>query len=397
MTDFFYLPEHLLFLKDSVEKTDDNCDLQIYSFKSCTNESSNELKAYRGLIFNGTTLVATSLGYTSEYNEDELSKIPEDITSQLQNYSFFPAEEGTLLRVFFHKKWYLSTHRKIDAFKSRWGSGDSFGEIFVSSLEKTFDELTSTLNPYHVYFFLIRNTKDTRVVSHPPSKPTIYHIGTLLNNETFTLDFDIGVPKQEKIMFTNMQEIYNYIVNLDPYKSQGIIAFSNDGTGKHIKLISSKYQQFLRIRDNEPDLSFRFLQLWRDQTSNLFQTFIELYKEEYKSKINIYTSYSFKVAKYLHNMYFQKFIKKEKIVCQKEEWSILRNVHEWFWAERTTRKVTFDVMYKMMLQDVNLRSYHRILKKMMGVINKNKDNIQMEDNTDSTAVKIDIQDIEMVD
>ena len=91
------------------------------------------------------------------------------------------------------------------------------------------------------------------------------------------------------------------------------------------------------------------------------------------------------------------FIKKEKIVCQKEEWSILRNVHEWFWAERTTRKVTFDVMYKMMLQDVNLRSYHRILKKMMGVINKNKDNIQIEDNTDSTVVKIDNKDIDMVD
>ena len=369
MSDIFYLPEHLLFLKESIEKTDDNNDLQIYSYKSCTNESSNELKAYRGLVFDGETLVASSLGFTNEYNEDELTKIPVDILSNLENYVFYPSEEGTLLRVFFHKKWYLSTHRKLDAFKSHWGSGDSFGDIFLKCLGCKFEQLTSTLDPYNVYFFMIRNTLDTRVVSEAPSNYIIYHIGTLLNNQYFDLTTSINVPKQNPLIFTNMQEIHTYLTSCDPLKSQGIIAFANDKSGKHIKLLCSKYQNYLRIRNNEPDLSFRFLQLWRDQTSVMYQSFIELYPD-YKQKVNNYTSYSFKVAKYLHNMYFQKFIKKEKIVCQKEEWSILRNVHEWFWAERTTRKVTFDIMYKMMLTDFNLRSYYRIMKKIMGAITK---------------------------
>ena len=30
MSDIFYLPEHLLFLKESIEKMDDNNDLQYY-------------------------------------------------------------------------------------------------------------------------------------------------------------------------------------------------------------------------------------------------------------------------------------------------------------------------------------------------------------------------------
>ncbi len=31
--------------------------------------------------------------------------------------------EGTLIRIFyFNDKWIITTHRKLDAFKSKWGS-----------------------------------------------------------------------------------------------------------------------------------------------------------------------------------------------------------------------------------------------------------------------------------
>ena len=63
-------------------------------------------------------------------------------------------------------------------------------------------------------------------------------------------------------------------------------------------------------------------------------------------------------------MYFKKFIKKEKIGCQKDEWSILRNVHNWFWSDRANRKVTFNVMYKMSMNSQNIRSFFRIYKKL---------------------------------
>ena len=357
MSDVFYLPDNLLYLNDSIEKTDDDSELQIYSYKSCTNDSSDELKAYRGLVFDENILVASSLGFTPEYNETEIPNLT------LADYSFFSAEEGTLLRVFFHKKWYLSTHRKLDAFKSRWGSNESFGDIFLKSLNRSFDDLVSNLNEFNVYFFLIRNTKETRIVSHAPETPKVYHVGTLVNNEVFDMNIDIGIPHQQELTFENLDSVSNYVSNCNPLETQGLIAFSKDGTGKQLKIVNSKYQSYTRIRNNEPDLTFRFLQLWRDQISPLYQQFLELYPQ-YNGKADVYLNHSFKIAKYLHNLYFKKFVKKEKVVCLKEEWSILQNVHTWFWAERTTRKVTFDVMYKMCLSDENLRAFYRITKRV---------------------------------
>ena len=83
MSDVFYLPDNLLYLNDSIEKTDDDSELQIYSYKSCTNDSSDELKAYRGLVFDENILVASSLGFTPEYNETEIPNLT------LEDYSFF--------------------------------------------------------------------------------------------------------------------------------------------------------------------------------------------------------------------------------------------------------------------------------------------------------------------
>ena len=357
MSDFFYLPVELLHLTDSVEKTDDNSELQVYSYKNCSNESLEELKSYRGLVFDHEILVSSSLGFPPEYNEEE------KVEFNLEDYSYFSSEEGTLLRVFYHQKWYLSTHRKLDAFKSRWGSNQSFGDIFLKCIQQSFDEFTEKLCQHHVYFFLIRNTKETRIVCNPPDKYTVYHIGTLLNNETFNIQLDIGITKQEKLKFENKNEIYNYVKTCDPFEKQGIIAFKNDGSGKHFKIVSSEYQNYIRVRNNEPDLNFRFLQLLRDQTSSVFQTFLKLYPE-YKSKVNYYMSITFKLSKLLQNMYFKKFVQKEKIVFLKDEWFILKNVHQWFWEDRENRKITFDNMHRLALTDKNLRSFYRIMKKL---------------------------------
>lgn len=358
MTDLFYLPENLLHLQSSVEKTDDNSELQIYSYRSCNNESPDDLKAYRGLIFDGSVLVASSLGFTPEYNEETMSTIPH---SNLSDYTFFPAKEGTLLRVFHYKKWYLSTHRKLDAFKSRWGSNESFGDIFLKCIGKTFEEFTENLCIYNVYFFLIRNTQETRIVSNAPDTNIVYHIGTLVSNETFDMTTSIGVPKQNELSFASVEDVRGYVETCDPFQTQGVIAFKKDGSGKHFKIIRSLYQNYVCIRNNEPDTGFRFLELLRDQSSPMYHTFLILYPQ-YLNKVLPTMNFTFKIAKHLHNMYFKKFVKKEKVVCQKDEWSILSNVHQWFWAERTSRKVTFEVMHKLALSDANIRAFYRIMK-----------------------------------
>ena len=293
-----------------------------------------------------------------EYNEESVP----DLT--IYSYPNLLSEEGTLLRVFFYNdKWFISTHRKLDAFKSRWGNGETFGEIFLTCINCSMDEFTSRLNKYNVYFFLIRNTKGNRIVSNPPDVSIVYHVGTLLHNEIFDTSLNVGIPKQNQMTFTSVNEIRDYVKSCDPLKTQGLILFNNDNSGKNIKIVNSCYQHYNRIRNNEPNLTFRFIQLWKDRQLPIFTTFLELYPE-FKEKVSLLDFHSVKMAKYLQNMYFKKFVKKEKLVFQKDEWNILKNVHAWYWADRQNRKVTFDVMYKMMLEDSNIRSFYQLFKKV---------------------------------
>ena len=53
-------PPSISDLKDSIEKTDDDGSLQVYSYSYCDNDSSSNLKDCRGLVFNGDTLLFKS-------------------------------------------------------------------------------------------------------------------------------------------------------------------------------------------------------------------------------------------------------------------------------------------------------------------------------------------------
>jgi len=346
-------------LSTQLEQTDSKDELNIISYKQCDNNSLDELKKIRGLICDKDNIIARSLGYTCEYtNEDDLSSI------DLTKVACYPALEGTLLRLFSYKnKWFISTHRKLDAFTSRWGGNQTFGDIASKALEAldiSYDIWTTTLNPSHVYFILVRNTDSTRVVSQSPSIPTIFHIATLLNNEVFDLEMSIGLPKQERLCFQSLTQLQSYVYDCNPELQQGVILFDT-ASGTPTKIVNVNYQNKARVRNNEPDLSFRYLELWRDMTSPLYQTFVELYPE-FGNKSQKYVNLSFKIAKHLHNLYFAKFVKKDKKIMKTEEWMIVKYVHEWYWAERQTRKVTLDVMHKMMLSDCVLRSYYKIIK-----------------------------------
>lgn len=89
------------------------------------------------------------------------------------------AREGTTIRVFNHKdKWYCTTHRKIDAFRSRWGNTKSFGEIFaenvLSKSGKTLEEFYETLGKDLTYTFLTGTTQNTRTFEPVSDKINLF-------------------------------------------------------------------------------------------------------------------------------------------------------------------------------------------------------------------------------
>jgi hypothetical protein len=339
-------PDDLTNFKDLLERTDDNGKLQIYSYKYCDNESSDNIKRLRGLVYCGEKLLFKSFGYTQEFIDTDSF-----ITPPLKTTLFFPSEEGTLLRVFFFEdKWYISTNRKLDATKSRWGGGKSFGEIFMDALfnlyldtSTTIDTFTKELNKEYVYLFLVRNTEENRIVSKGPVDSTVYHVGTILQDGKVSFDVRVPlIPCQTQLNFQSMEEVLEYVKNTDPFVRQGVIGFLEDGT--QIKIVNSKYKLYSQVRGNEPSVKFRYLNVRTNPT--YVRLLHELYPE-YVQQFTMYEGTIFKVAKKIHASYIKRFVNKEHVVTDKISYRIIREAHGRHVANRQV-KVTLEMIVSIL-------------------------------------------------
>lgn len=363
----FTFPPSINSISDFMEKTDDDGILQIYSYKYCNNDSDELVKKSRGLVFNGETQLFKSLGFTPEYNETNFSYLS---TLSLEDYKFYKSEEGTLIRVFFHDKWYVSTHRKLDAFNSRWSSKKTFGDIFKDSLKKCCEEydpmekLTSSLDKEKVYFFLIRNTDENRIVCKAPSEnsPSFYYVGNIGfgDNGLYSTDLPNGIcsiPLQEELKFSSWDKVFEYVKNVNPYDSQGLIAF--DKVGNQFKIINDKYQLYSQVRGNESNLVIRYLQI-RGNPS-LSSKLLELYPEQASLLLN-YEFIINMIAKEIHTAYISRFVQKKHVVVSKNAYKIVKECHGWHISNRQSNKVTFNQVMNVLSQEKFLSTLYYLVK-----------------------------------
>ena len=109
------------------------------------------MKHCRVLYFQKMKIVFRGLPYTKNIQQKKnLLQLKEKLNiSDLSRYRFFDSHEGALLRVFYwQNKWYISTHRKLDAFRSKWASKLSFGEMFKSAIEYQYENQDSEFYKY---------------------------------------------------------------------------------------------------------------------------------------------------------------------------------------------------------------------------------------------------------
>lgn len=371
------LPVSLLQFKDYIEKTDDDGVLQIYSYRYCNNESSDDLKMCRGLVYHGETPLFNSLGYTRELSD---TVDPTTININFEESSVYSSEEGTLIRVFYssvNNKWYISTHRKLNAFYSKWGCQVSFGEIFTRSLlpifqdcvyENVIDRFTSTLEKSNIYFFFIRNIPENRIVCKAPEKYTVYHMGTLINGTEFSTNIDTIVPKLPKLEINTSEEAIEFVKKCDPFAQQGIIIF--DKNGRQTKIINSKYQLYYQVRGNDPSVIFRYLTVRTHPTYSRFM--YELYPE-YNDWFVGYENTIFKIARDIHSAYLNRFVHKNKVIVPDEEYQIMRECHGWHISDRENNKVTLEVILFILSQPKFAMVLNSLMSKYFSNIsNKNE-------------------------
>lgn len=356
--------------KDMVEKVDTDNNLEMFCYTTCNNDSPQEIKQCRGIVFDGDKLVMSSFPYTPEYTE---INFPNDITDDMK---FYESYEGALIRLFYYNnKWYISTHKKFDAFKSKWSSRESFGISFSKALEAEYQsnkelqtfinnpeqldaitKLTNVLNKSYQYMFLVLNNKENRIVCQAPETPKLYFVGTFIDGN-LSMSEDIKIPYPQEVKFSTREEIVDYIKNIDIRKSQGLICVGKDNI--LYKILSSRYVEYFNVRGNEASIKFRYLQVRHNK--DYVNKLIELYPHMVPT-FNEYYNIIFQICQNIYRAYVGRYIKKQFITIPKEEFFVMKQCHDWYLTNPTEHRISLQQVINIMNQQTPVH-INRLIKK----------------------------------
>lgn len=348
-----------------ISDSDKERELDLFCYIKCDNSSPLQVKRSRGLVFHKNDLVLKTFPYTDEYSLDDreaMQRFIEPFFSEenLKETRFFRAYEGSLIRVFnFDDTWFISTHRKLDAFKSKWSSNTSFGEMFLNGIKKQMiieedderdvkDIFFSRLAKNKSYMFLVLPIEDNRVVCQVRSDeyPTVYHVGTYENfpSKVFSLDEKIpDFPHPEEYKFKDFQEFEDEVGRTDVKTHQGVIIFGPKN--QLIKVLHPEYFYLFRLRGNEQSIKFRYLQIrndgdkWKDY-GNLYPAFIPDFTD--------YERCLSQISEDIFSAYSRRYIKKENVVVPQEEFQVMRKCNQWYREDPKNNRVNAKIILEAM-------------------------------------------------
>lgn len=360
-------------LSNNIYISDSDDKLEMFCYVNCCDTDSDIIKESRGVVFNGNDIVMKAFPYTIEVSHTDTAAISANITN-FSEWNFYESHEGALIRMFnFNGKWYVSTHRKLNAFRSKWSSRESFGASFKNALwsqednnpnfavrlpeegDNILDRFQSTLDISKQYMFLIRNTIDNRIVCDAPLLPTLYHVGTFVEGGKLSMTEDIGIQYPKKLNFNSITELQDF-VDFSNYKNiQGVICFHS--SNKQVKILNKDYLDLFKARGNEPSIKFRYLQVrtnikYVDMLYHLYPEMKPIF-EEYENTIG-------DISRSIYRAYVLRFIKKKYVTVPKEEFAVIRECHSWHLSDRTTNKVSLNIVTQYINQQSPTNINHMI-------------------------------------
>ena len=355
---------------ENIKCVDSNKELKMYCYNKIDYKSSDNEKQFRGIVVdNENKIIMKTFPFTNEYTEkSDINFINND---NISKWEFNTSFEGCLIRVFNHKdRWYLSTHRKLDCFNSKWSCRDSFGILFLEALNKLDNSIfngkfqypnqiesldvlkqkfTSLLDKNAQYVFLLLNNQYNRIVCNEwDETKLVYHVGTFSKGkQIFDDNYDLGIPKPSKMLFNNLDEMKSYVSDININKQQGIFGINRE-TNQVIKIYNSDYLELFGVRGNMSSLKFRYLEIRNDL--DMVDKFLHLYPKM-KDQIDVYEKAIQEITSYIYNSYVNRFINKQYVTLPKEEYKILYKCHAWHIADRSRNKIYYDKVFEIVTNE----------------------------------------------
>lgn len=355
------------FISDLIRRTDTDGSYNIYHYVECTGDSDVSTKNNRGVIRTVTgEIVCKTFNYTPEYTDRKSSIAGIELLLADSNIpktiSVYMSEEGTLIRIWNHlNKWHISTHKKLDAKRSRWGSKDSHGDLFEKALihhagsqipcindEDILKNFLDGLDPTHIYTFVICSNDHNRVVCTPLNHPTLYFAGEFVLRdgpngvESILLDentTDFGIDTPQALQFETPSELMDWVDHLSPYRAQGVLIYYGVNTADHgcIKITSAAYQEQVDVRGNIPSIPFRYLQLRSqpamcDKLRRLYPDMIESFLK-YEDIIQI-------VGQDIYQAYINRYIYHNHVILPREQFFVMQELHNMYLANPSSNRIS---------------------------------------------------------
>ena len=366
--------------EEEIKCMDTDGVLEVWNYTECSNSSPESVKRQRGLIKDTDgNLVVHSFGYTDEYTHADVETVRDKMADA--EWIFHYSVEGTLLRMFYeNNQWYLSTHKKLNAFKSRWSCKQTFGELLEQGLDDVFLRkgtlawLQEQLPTTHVYFFLVRSNAQNRIVCqthHLQKNETVVFLGHYAR-ETEPTRFvfyekgqttdDLAVlrvlesPPPLPSPVATVEELCGLVSTLDPFVYQGVIGFRKDGM-ESFKVLHTDYVKYYSVRGTNPNLRFRYLEL-RNQPDQV-QLLYVLYPK-YTMLFDEYEGTLFEIAKVIYQFYVNRYIKNQYITLPREEYVVLKKCHEWYLQDRKNNRIFTQKVLEILANETPLNLYKMI-------------------------------------
>jgi hypothetical protein len=258
------------------------------------------IREFRGAIVSEEKgVIVPSFGYTPTIITDSFPELDEVMKDKDGNEhtltlfgmkDVFPMFDGTLLRVWkYNGNIFISTHKKMDASNSRWGTSGKFVELFTKYTENTFKvedlfpmDSAENMNDVKVHNFLLVDS-DLMIASKIGfgTSENVLNSGFVVYVNSFNCELPVELPKVHytevascehtvmKVQSLKNKEEYNLYLQKGFFPTQEDI-HSNISLGEGLilyngksmlKMVSSGYNRRSKIVDNDPNILHRVYEI----------------------------------------------------------------------------------------------------------------------------------------
>lgn len=290
------IPKYALNIKDN-----DSLFI-IYHDNSGKKENLSNLEKYtKSCIFDKYTLDLICTQYNKIlYNADAINYLKDKLW---ENVTIEKCYEGTVIVVFYHKKWYVSTRRCLDAYESVWIKDKSYGDMFNESIlgKFTLDELDKSL----CYHFILVHNKNKNIINYtnigyPEDYKEVIHTLTVEKSTLKKMDYTIpNVKKTEMVTFNNLESLLknmnminaqNMTKKMITFEGYIIKVYDNKehmGEFTILKLQTKIYQELIKLKPNNSNVNQSYLELYQNDKLSEYLPYFSKYNNDIIKRIHM--------------------------------------------------------------------------------------------------------------